>query len=300
MNVLCFGSINVDLTYSVEHIVKEGETLSSLSLIKSAGGKGANQSAALAKAGLKTFHAGKIGEDGRFILKKLESFGVDTSYVSITDKQTGHAIIQVDKEGQNSIILFPGENKAIEKADIDSVLSTFFAGDWVVLQNEINELKYIIDKAHDKKINICFNPAPFDNSIFSLPLEKVNLLVVNEIEGAALAGIDSSFEEILITIKQRYPKCNILLTLGSEGALYCGNNGVIRQNCFKVKAVDTTAAGDTFIGYFLASITDGFQINDALKIASAASAITVSRNGAMDSIPYKEEVIDFLKEKKDE
>ncbi len=299
MKVLCFGSINVDLTYSVEHIVKEGETLSSLALIKSAGGKGANQSAALAKAGLKTFHAGKIGEDGVFILKKLESFGVDTSYVSITDKQTGHAIIQVDKEGQNSIILFPGENKAIEKAEIDGVLSHFSAGDWLVLQNEINELKYIIDRAHDKNINICFNPAPFDNSILDLPLEKVSLLVVNEIEGAALAGIDSSFEKILITIKQRYPKSNILLTLGSEGALYC-NNEVIRQNCFKVKAIDTTAAGDTFIGYFLASITEGFDVNDALEMASAASAITVSRNGAMDSIPYKEEVVEFLKGKKDE
>lgn len=298
MKVLCYGSINIDLTYSVEHIVKEGETLSSLSLKKSAGGKGANQCAALAKAGLKTFHAGKIGEDGVFILKKLESFGVDTSNVSITNKQTGHAIIQVDKNAQNSIILFPGENKAIEKVEIDSVLSNFASGDWIVLQNEINELKYIIDKAYDKDINICFNPAPFDRSILDLPLEKVSLLVVNEIEGAALAGIDSSFEEVLKTIKQRYPKCNILLTLGSDGSLYYGNNEVVSQNCFKVKAVDTTAAGDTFIGYFLASITDGFDIKDALEIASAASAITVSRNGAMDSIPYKEEVVKFLKDRK--
>ena len=217
---------------------------------------------------------------------------------SITNKQTGHAIIQVDKNAQNSIILFPGENKAIEKVEIDSVLSNFSAGDWIVLQNEINELKYIIDKAYDKDINICFNPAPFDRSILDLPLEKVSLLVVNEIEGAALAGIDSSFEEVLKTIKQRYPKCNILLTLGSDGSLYYGNNEVVSQNCFKVKAVDTTAAGDTFIGYFLASITDGFDIKDALEIASAASAITVSRNGAMDSIPYKEEVVEFLKDRK--
>ena len=167
-----------------------------------------------------------------------------------------------------------------------------------IKRNNFNKVKYIIDKAYDKDINICFNPAPFDRSILDLPLEKVSLLVVNEIEGAALAGIDSSFEKVLKTIKQRYPKCNILLTLGSDGSLYYGNNEVVSQNCFKVKAVDTTAAGDTFIGYFLASITDGFDIKDALEIASAASAITVSRNGAMDSIPYKEEVVEFLKDRK--
>lgn len=296
MKVLCYGSLNIDITYRVNHIVKEGETISSYSVIKGAGGKGANQSAALAKAGLRVFHSGKLGADGAFILDKLKSFGVDTSLTIVTDNQSGNAIIQVDDEGQNSIILFSGENKNILKAEVDSVLSNFEKGDWLVIQNEINELEYIINRASEKGINICFNPAPMDEAVFKLPLDKVTLLVVNEIEGAALALTDGDFEEILNTLCQKYPKCKILMTLGDKGSLYYDGSKVYHHSCFKVDSVDTTAAGDTFIGYFLKKLIDGEDAIAALTWASAASAIAVSRKGAMDSVPYYDEVRSFLGE----
>lgn len=296
MKVLSFGSLNIDITYRVNHIVRMGETISSSSVKKGAGGKGSNQSAALAKAGLNVFHSGKIGLDGTFILEKLKGFGVDTSLTYVTNEQSGQAIIQVDDNGENSIILFAGENKNISKEEIDSVLSQFDSGDWIVLQNEINNLNYIIDKSYEKGLNICFNPAPFDNSIFTLPLDKVTLLVVNEIEAADLAQMSGEFEDILKALYTKYPNLKILMTLGSRGALYYENGKVIFQDCFKVNAVDTTAAGDTFIGYFLKKLLDGNDVATSLKWASAASAITVQRIGAMDSIPYYEEVTTFLKE----
>ena len=296
MKVLSFGSLNIDITYRVNHIVREGETLSAFNVIKGAGGKGANQSAALAKAGLKVFHGGKIGEDGVFILEKLKSFGVDTSLTNITKMQSGQAIIQVDDEGQNSIILFAGENKNITKEEIDFVLSQFERGDWIVLQNEINNLSYIIDTSYKIGLNICFNPAPFDKSIFDLPLNKITLLVVNEIEAADLAQKAGEFEDILKALYTKYPNSKILMTLGSRGALYYENGKVIFQDCFKVNAVDTTAAGDTFIGYFLKKSIEGEEANISLKWASAASALAVMRSGAMDIIPYYEEVSTFIKE----
>lgn len=296
MKVLSFGSLNIDITYRVNHIVRMGETISSSSVKKGAGGKGSNQSAALAKAGLNVFHSGKIGLDGTFILEKLKGFGVDTSLTYVTNEQSGQAIIQVDDNGENSIILFAGENKNISKEEIDSVLSQFDSGDWIVLQNEINNLNYIIDKSYEKGLNICFNPAPFDNSIFTLPLDKVTLLVVNEIEAADLAQMSGEFEDILKALYTKYPNLKILMTLGSRGALYYENGKVIFQDCFKVNAVDTTAAGDTFIGYFLKKLIDGADAETSLKWASAASALAVQLSGAMDSIPYYEEVSSFLKE----
>ena len=211
MKVLCFGSLNIDMTFSVPHFVQAGETLASFSLTRNAGGKGANQAAALAKAGCETYMAGKVGKDGMFLVETLEDFSVDCSNVVITDNPSGQAIIQLAQDKQNAIILFAGENRNITEEEVDSVLSGFNEGDWIVLQNEINLLDRIIMKAHSKGLKICFNPAPFDDGIKRLPLNLVNMLVVNEIEGAALAGISTDFESVIKELSKMYPSKEILV-----------------------------------------------------------------------------------------
>lgn len=289
--VLNFGSLNIDLTFHVPHIVCPKETLGATSLTRSAGGKGANQSAALGKAGVKVFHAGKLGKDGQFILDKLVSYGVDVGYTKVTDEPSGQAIIQVDAEGQNSIILLGGGNKAITESDIDSTLSHFQQGDWLVLQNEINKIDYLIRQAATKGMRICFNPAPYDAHIQTLPLEKVSLLVVNEIEAQGLAGISTPSMEFLIdSLARKFPDTELILTAGSEGSFYAKGKERYQQGIFKTKVVDTTGAGDTFLGYYLASRLRGYEVPKALATASKASSIAISRPGAMDAIPWAKEV----------
>ncbi|MCR5732273.1 MAG: ribokinase [Sphaerochaetaceae bacterium] len=290
MKVLNYGSLNIDITFEVPHIVVEGETLASSGMRKGSGGKGANQSAALGKAGVEVFHAGKIGKDGEFLVKELESYGVDTELVSYYDGPSGQAIIQVDDEGRNSIILLGGGNREIKKEEVDSVLKNFSKGDYLVLQNEINNLEYIINKAYSIGMKILFNPAPFDPSILSLPLDKISILVVNEIEGQGLAGIKSDdYEKIITAIKEKHPNSEIILTVGEKGSYYLDKE-LIHEDALPVKVVDTTGAGDTFIGYFLASRIKGLDARESLKKATKASSIAVSRSGAMKAIPTEKEV----------
>lgn len=290
MRILCYGSLNIDMIFTVPHFVEAGETLSSSSMTRSAGGKGANQAAALAKAGCETYMAGKVGKDGQFLVDILDDFSVDCSNVMVTDNPSGQAIIQLASNNQNAIILLPGENKNIKKDEIDNVLGKFSAGDWIVLQNEINQIGYIMEKAAERNMRICFNPAPFEDSVRSLPLNLVELLIVNEIEGAGLAGTKGDYEEIAKRLASFYPKQEIIMTAGSMGAYYAGREGFIYQPIIDYPVVDTTAAGDTFIGYYLASCIRGLCVKDALYYASKASGIAVSRHGAMQSVPVKDEI----------
>ncbi len=292
MKILCFGSLNIDSVYQVEHIVQPGETLASSSASRNLGGKGANQAIAIAKAGCDVFFSGNIGEDGKAFLPILDSFGVDTSLVRTQAAFTGNAIIQVDKNGQNSIILSGGGNKEIPDSQIDEVLNMFQKDDWLVLQNEINSLPLIIKKAKDRGMKIILNPSPFDNHILDYPLGDIDLFAVNEIEGAALAktALSTDKDAILQAIHEEYPNAAILLTLGKDGACYKGKEGEFYHGIVETDVVDTTAAGDTFLGYFIASLCKEETIEDALKTASYAASITVSRKGAGVSIPYAEEV----------
>lgn len=292
MQFLNYGSINIDLIFSVDHIVLGGETEPSTKLVRSAGGKGANQSAALAKAGATVFHAGKIGEDGRFLLSLLQSYGVDTSFVRIGSGSTGQAIIQLDKHKQNAILLYGGGNREITKEEIDETLEHFGSDTLLVLQQEIVHTAYLIERAKVRGLSICINLAPFDDSVFSLPLNLVDLIVVNEIEGAALArvGENTGYEEILMRLMGAYPQAEILLTVGKQGAWYGGKGKKIHQDVYPAKVVDTTAAGDTFIGFYLASLARGYTVEQALASASKASALAVSQLGAMASIPLADQV----------
>lgn len=298
MKFLNFGSLNLDFVYDVEHFVRPGETISSAALNTFSGGKGLNQSVALSRAGAQTYHGGCIGKDGQILLDGLRAAGADVSFVRVLKScRTGHAIIQVDPSGQNCILLFGGANQAVTDVQIEETLSRFGAGDFLLLQNEINGLEQLMEKAAEKGIRIAFNPSPIDGKISQLPLEKVEFFLLNEIEGAALGGGNRP-EEILEGLKKQYPKAKIVLTLGKEGALYFDGEKTFFQPIFPVKVMDTTAAGDTFTGYFLEAVSRGLPGDVCLKRAAAASAIAVSRKGASPSIPDGAEVDAFLAEQK--
>lgn len=291
MKVLNYGSLNIDFVYNVPHIVRPGETLSSTSMKRSAGGKGANQSAAMAKAGLDVYHAGKIGADGLWLSDLLAGYGVDISFIRQYDGPTGHAIIQLDGHRQNCIVLFAGGNGEVTLEEIDQTLSHFSKGDLLVLQNEIVHIDELIRRAHENGMRICLNPAPFDDSVFALPLDLLDLLVVNEIEGTQLASldVDTPYSRILETLVARYPKSEILLTIGKYGVLYGYGDVREKGDIVNLPVADTTAAGDTFIGYYIAARDRGYPVKQSLDLACKASSLAVSRFGAMESIPFARE-----------
>ncbi|MBR2258848.1 MAG: ribokinase [Blautia sp.] len=290
MKVLNFGSLNLDYVYTVDHILMGGETQTSTSMQIFPGGKGLNQSIALAKAGVEVYHAGQIGEDGQMLKDVCQENGVDARFVRPVSGRSGHTIIQVDKNAQNCILLYPGANRSISKEFMDEVLSFFDEGDILLLQNEINDLPYLIDQAYGKGMRVMLNPSPFDAYLDACDMSKISLFLMNEIEGWQLTG-EKEPEQILAKAKEKFPHSDILLTLGGDGSVYQDNAGIYRQEIFPVKAVDTTAAGDTFTGYFISSIIDGMDPKEGLRMAAKAAAIAVSRPGAASSIPKKEEVL---------
>lgn len=291
MKALCFGSMNIDYVYSLDHIVTPGETIASTKREVFAGGKGLNQSIAMAKAGLPVWHAGISGNGGRLLLDTLEENGVNTSLIREEDTMPGHTIIQVDAGGQNSIILFGGTNQRVTEAYVDTVLRSFGAGDLVLLQNEVNLVDRIIDAAYARGMRVVLNPSPFNEAIGHCNLNHVSLFLVNEVEGAQISGIPASQpERILDWFAGHYPQAEVVLTLGAEGAWYSGKGERHFCPARKVKAVDTTAAGDTFSGYFLEGWMNGRPIAECMARATKAAAIAVSRKGAAPSIPLASEL----------
>ncbi|MDC7233059.1 MAG: ribokinase [Spirochaetales bacterium] len=290
MKILNYGSLNIDIVYQVPHIVKPGETIPASDVSKNAGGKGANQSVALAKAGASVWHAGTIGSDGEWLKELLESYTVKTDFIRSYEGITGQAIIQVSEEGQNSIVLVGGGNANNRREDIDDTLSHFEEGDYLVLQNEVNLTPYIIEKAYERGMNICLNPAPYTEEVKTWSLEKLDMLVVNEIEGQDLAGSTGSYEETLNTLCSRYPGLDIILTAGADGSWYGKDEFREFAPVAKATVVDTTAAGDTYFGYFLAGRLKGLGVKEAMIRAAGAASITVSRPGAMDAVPWSREL----------
>ncbi len=292
---LSFGSLNIDYTYRVAHFVGAGETLAASEVQTFCGGKGLNQSVALAKAGGAVYHAGSIGPDGAFLLEELQKANVNTALVTVlAQEKTGHAIIQNTADGENCILLYGGANKRITREQIDAALEGFSRGDVLVLQNEINEIPYLIERAKEKGMIVAFTPAPMHADVRTYPLEKADYILLNETEAKALAAIERddnlTADELADRLREAYPAVRFVLTLGSAGALYVHQQERIFQNAFPVKAVDTTAAGDTFAGYFLQSIAAGKPTKEALETAAKAAAICVTRRGASPSIPGREEV----------
>jgi ribokinase len=290
MKVVNFGSLNFDHVYEVEHLVRPGETITSDKYRRFCGGKGLNQSIALAYAGAEVFHAGKIGRDGEPLVACLKTAGVDTSHIGVTESEpSGHALIQVDRTGQNSIIIHGGANRDIREADAGRVLDHFKSGDCLLLQNEISSIPEIIDQARQQGLNIFLNPAPMDQRVLGYPLDKVDYFIINEIEGRELTGAAEP-EAIIEAMRKRFARAMTILTLGEQGVL-CGDRQTkISVPAERVTPLDTTAAGDTFIGYFIARKIRGETVENCLRTATRAAAICVTRRGAADSIPRIEEV----------
>lgn len=284
MPVLNFGSCCIDHVYSVPHFAAPGETLPCSDYQVHPGGKGLNQSIAMAAAGAKVRHAGKVGEDGRWLLELMASKNIDVSMMKVDAGPTGHANIQVTPEGENSIVLFGGANRTITKSDIDEALEEAHSGEFLLIQNEISALDYLIDRACEKEMRVVFNAAPMSGDVNELPLEAIELLVINEIEGFELTT-KTVPDEIIATLSSRFSDTNILLTLGAAGSIYAGKGDSVFQPAMKVEAVDTTAAGDTYVGFFLAGYSAGNSVEECLALATSAAAVCVMRAGAATSIP---------------
>jgi len=300
MKYLNFGSLNMDHVYRVHHAVEPGETAFALSHEVFCGGKGLNQSVAAARAGGEVYHAGRIGADGAALTQMLRDSGVDVSLVAVDpDGFTGSAFIQVAHTGQNSILVSPNANVQIAPEALDAALAGFGAGDLLILQNETNITSSAISAAKARGMQVCLNAAPMTDAVQEMPLEALDMLIVNETEGAALAG-STDVQTILDILCARCPNAIVVVTLGSDGAWARRGAETVYQPVFAVKAVDTTGAGDTFVGYFCVLIGQGASLKEALRIASAASALGVTKNGAAVSIPTMaqvQEALPNLKEK---
>lgn len=295
MKILSFGSMNIDNTYSVDEFVQPGETMTAKNLSKFCGGKGLNQSIALASAGADVAHFGCVGEDGDILLDMLKSRGVNTdSVIKIDNITSGHAIIQVDSHGQNSILLYPGANRRMTPELIDRELEKYSCGDWLLIQNETNCLEYIIRAANKKGMKIAFNPSPMDETVSTLPLELVDLFLVNEIEGAAVTGKEIT-EEITAEFEKLFPNAAVILTLGKKGSIFKSEKDMLFQPSYCGTVKDTTGAGDTYTGFFIANYIKGVSPQECMRIAAMASTVQISRDGAAKAIPTKQEVLNALK-----
>ena len=288
-SIINFGSLNIDHVYRVLDFVQPGETLASHDYKKFVGGKGLNQSIALARAGADVFHVGFIGKEGALLKKTLKENNINVANVIETDAPSGHAIIQVNARGENCIILHGGANQCTDLDFLNSAMESSSQAGWLLLQNETNNIAEMIDYASERQMMIAFNPAPMSEQVLRYPLDKVDLLILNETEAAALTqkqGID----DILSCLRDRYPNIQVVLTLGENGSIYQDSKRTITTDSTRVEVVDTTAAGDTFIGYFITELSHGSAIEQCMEIASLAAAKCIQRAGASISIPYRSEI----------
>lgn len=298
MKIINFGSMNVDYVYRVDRFLLPGETRPAKNRSVHAGGKGLNQSIALARSGAQVYHAGILGNDGDLLLDTLKESNVNTEYLETSDEAGGHTVIQVTDGGENNILLYGGTNRTLTKEYIDGVLQRFSQDDIVLLQNEVNLADYIIEQAYRRNMRVAFNAAPVDSGVATYPLEKTSWLIVNEVEGNAITG-KTETGDILDSLAQKYPDTAILLTLGADGCRYLKGGEAISLPAYRVSdIVDTTGAGDTFVGYFLHAVTRGLPVKEAMECASMASALAIQKSGAATSVPLACEVEAALKEGK--
>lgn len=296
MKTLVFGSLNQDIVYDVDHFGNPGETTKALHVSKYPGGKGLNQAIAASKAGSSVSMAGCIGPEGTWLLNELETSGVNATHIRIVpDTATGTAIIERDPAGANRILLDPGANNCCTPEQIRETLAGFEAGDLLICQNEISHLTSLLEQAKAKRMRILFNPAPMTPDILDLDLREVTWLAVNESECARLLGCTCDDPMQLCRLfRQRYPETGLLLTLGSRGSLSLQGQSMCFIPSCQVQAVDTTGAGDTWLGYFADGFSRGLSVPDSMMRANAAAALSVQVAGAASSIPSDREVSAFL------
>ena len=287
------GSLCIDNVYSVPNITAAGETVASLEYAIHAGGKGLNQSLAAARAGAQVVHVGCVGSEGRWLKQELSKSGVDVTAVRETDSPSGHAVIQVNPSGENAIVISGGANRTLNDADIDTAFSLCDADDWLLLQNEINRMEDIFKIASDQRQKLALNLAPVDDRIGNYDIGAVGLLIVNEVEAQALSG-ESAVDDAFAALCERYPSCDVVVTLGRGGLRYGKGAERIAFGAFEVVAVDETGAGDAFVGYLMAALLEGQRMRDALHAGSAAGALAATRAGAASSIPDREAVASMI------
>lgn len=293
MTIFNFGSINIDHVYQVPHFVRPGETLTSSHYQKILGGKGANQSIALAKAKCQVVHVGAISQQDNALLNELSDCGINTQHVAQLETPTGHAIIQVNQDAENAIVLFAGANHALTQVQIDDVMQQSNDDDWVLLQNETNHIESIISSAKTRGLTIAYNPAPMDKQLVTSVINNIDILIVNEVEAMDLLNV-ASIDDAKRKLQQDYAHLIVIMTLGAQGVCYIHGDELIEVAAYNVAAVDTTAAGDTFIGYCLSGLMAKQDIKHILSTACGASAICVTRTGASSSIPSFDEVTQFI------
>jgi ribokinase len=287
MTVWNLGSINLDHVYRVPHLPAPGETLAAEALASGLGGKGANQSIAAARAGARVAHIGRIGAGGGPAGAALAEAGVDVTHVTRSAQATGHAIILVDAAGENSIVIHPGANRDQQTAAIDAALSGAAPGDTLLLQNETDAQVAAAGIARAAGLRVVYSAAPFDADAARAVMPHVDLLALNTVEATALAAA-------LGTAAGALPVAELLITRGSDGAWYRGPNGTVAVPGVPVTPVDTTGAGDTFLGWFAGRRDAGDDVETALREAAAAAALQVTRPGAAAAIPTRAAVHRFV------
>ena len=302
---LVIGSLNMDMTVKVEELPKLGETIFGDDFYESCGVKGANQAVAISKLGMETDMRGMVGKDsqGEKLIQNLNKYGIKSDNIIKSDDLTGKAIITVDKKGDNNIIVIPGSNFKITKEYIQEKQDVIASSDVVILQNEIpfETVEFSLLKAKELGKITIFNPAParqLNEKIF----KNTDYLILNETEMEEIFGIGINDKVYIGRIFHKKKECgirNIILTLGDNGSvLFSEDDNIKKYDAYEVKAVDTTAAGDSFIGAFTMKICETGDADKAIKYATAVSAIVVTRQGAQDSIPTREEIEKFIEENK--
>ncbi len=297
-DVLVIGSLNADLVVRAPHFPLPGETISGDDLQIIPGGKGANQAVAAARQGASVAMLGRVGSDSfaPFLLDSLKSNHVDVTHVRADDSATGTATIIVDGNGQNSIVLSAGANGKVSPADVDH--ATALRPSLILLQLEIPTLTVLhaAQRARQNGSLVILNPAPAN----PLPDELISLadfIIPNETELSLLTGMEvkdiPSAEQAAKVLLNRGAK-NVIVTLGNKGALLATSTQVKQVNTYKVDVVDTTAAGDAFIGGFACALLRGLEMEKAVKYANACGALATTKFGAQPSLPTKEETERFL------
>lgn len=295
MKILVFGSLNIDKVYSLPHLPDKGEMLGCEEMETHVGGKGLNQALALKKAGADVVVAGMVGKDGAFLTNYLTRSGVCAEEIGTAAVPTGHAIIGIDPQGRNQMIIFGGANRAITEPYCDAVLARHGDADLLLTQYETACVEYMLRRAHEQGITTAVNPSPYVDAVKGLPYDCIDWLILNEDEGRRITGEtdDDAVARALFALGGS----RIILTLGDRGALYYDGETTVKTPAFAVNAVDTTGAGDTFTGYSLFALLGGKPPQEALRTAAAAAAIAVTRKGAAETIPDRAQTEAFLKER---
>ena len=295
--IYVLGSINMDMVITTPYIPAEGETLTGSNFFLNGGGKGANQAVAAAKQNVKTYLIGNVGNDifGKDLINNLSDYNVETTYLhKLNETPTGVAMIIIHNN-DNRIILDGGANHKVTYNQIDEALMSAEENDIFItqLENNMNAVAYGLIQAKEHKMITIFNPAPAKEINKEL-YNYIDYLILNETECEILSGLYPSDESSIGKVYEKLGVNNLIITLGSKGSLLVKKDQIIKINPNKVDAVDTTAAGDTYVGVFASQLVKGKTEVDALNYASIASSLTCLKEGAQQSIPFENEVLEYL------